>query len=198
MISYVLSWLDEGGITDVLLICPASHRKDISHYIRSDPSSTSSSLKIDIQTFDLQGSNHQHQQHPSEFNQAEGTLHVLSHFTSKIPQSTDVIIVPCDFVPPPTLSLGTLLNKYRVESETDGAILTGLWYENKPNAEKDSKKASDGMEDTFQDATEPSVMMYDEKTGTLLFVDPPDSVDRNEEEIEIRMATLWKYVLVPQ
>ncbi|KAG1828952.1 UDP-3-O-glucosamine N-acyltransferase [Suillus variegatus] len=53
MLDYPLSWVEQSGIKDVLLICPSSHRSAISHYIHSQSSSASfSSVHIDLQTFD--------------------------------------------------------------------------------------------------------------------------------------------------
>ncbi|KAI5117223.1 hypothetical protein M0805_008693 [Coniferiporia weirii] len=177
MISYVLNWVEEAGIKDVLLICPTSHRNPISHHINSDPSSSSlSSLNIDIQTFD------QSQDIPA------GTASVLAHFATRI--SGDFVLLPCDFLPPPSLRLETVLNKFRVEGVTDGALATALFVEHRVS---DHEKGKGAAEEAWSSDNAPLPVLYDEKSGTLLHVDTLDDQDLNSDELELRMCTLWMY-----
>ncbi|KAH9992676.1 UDP-3-O-glucosamine N-acyltransferase [Russula vinacea] len=114
MIDFPLTWLEQSGITEVLLICPTAHRSSISHHIHSDTSSSSyPSLHVDVQTYD---------ESPDE---PVGTCAVLKRFSSRIQR--DFVILPCDFIPPEDLPLSSLLNKYRIESNLDGAIVTSCW-----------------------------------------------------------------------
>lgn len=165
---------DYQSTTDVLIICPASHKKAISHYLHSYPTSEAhSSMHIEFQTHDL----------PPEL--SSGTCSLLRQFSHRI--TGDFILISCDFVPPSSLKLSTVLNKFRVESTTDGSILTSLWYEHKP-----PEKEKSAVDDTWPSPAEPVPIVFDDKTGTLLHVDIPDDIDRNAEEIELRMSMLWK------
>src|SRR5882762_6343057 len=133
MLGYSLSWIEHSGVKsefpsrsyfltrltlnlDVLLVCPSSHRAAISHYIHSDTSSASfSSLRIDLQSYD------------ESQDLSIGTCTLLRHFSNRI--AGDFILVPCDFVTPPSLPLTKLLNKFRTDSTSDGAIATACWFE---------------------------------------------------------------------
>lgn len=159
---------------DVLLICPAPHRAAISHYIRSDTSSASfPSLRIDLQTYD------------ESQDDSVGTCTILRHFSQRIQH--DFIILPCDFVPPPSLSLSQVVNKFRTESTYDGALATACFFQ-APRPEKNSTV------DEWGPLFSPSPIVWDERSGTLLYMDTPDDVDKNGEEIELRMSLLSQYV----
>ncbi|TFK54400.1 UDP-3-O-glucosamine N-acyltransferase [Heliocybe sulcata] len=169
MLDFPLTWLEQAGIKDVILICPTAHRQAISHYIHS---SSSTSLRIDV--------------HPYEETEdlSVGTCTILRHFTHLIQQ--DFVVLPCDFVPPSSLPLSRILNKFRTESISDGCIATACWF-----APHRSEKGATPDEWGEHDFTSPIV--YDPVTGTLLHVDTPDDVDRNGEEIELRIGLLTKY-----
>ncbi|KAI0633602.1 UDP-3-O-glucosamine N-acyltransferase [Trametes polyzona] len=172
MLEYPLAWLEQSGITDVLLICPTSHRSAMSNYIQSDVSSSLPSLRIDLQTFE------------ESQDMAPGTCTVLRHFASRI--KSDFIVLPCDFVPPPSLTLSRLLNKFRTESTYDGAIATTCFYEaSKPD--KGSVTEDWGMLPVNMP------IVFDDKTGTLLHIDTPDDVDRNSDDFLLRMSLLTQY-----
>ncbi|TBU31643.1 UDP-3-O-glucosamine N-acyltransferase [Dichomitus squalens] len=172
MIEYPLSWLEQSGVADVLLICPTSHRSAMSNYIQSDVSSSFPSLRIDLQTYE------------ESQDLAVGTCTLLRHFSSRI--QSDFIILPCDFVPPPGLTLTQLLNKFRTETTYDGSIATACFYE----ASRTDKSAA-----TEEWGILPSnvPIVFDERSGTLLHVDTPDDVDKNNEEFELRMSLLSQY-----
>ncbi|KAF9236076.1 nucleotide-diphospho-sugar transferase [Melanogaster broomeanus] len=157
MVDYVLSWVEESGITDVLLICPSSHRPSISHYIHSESSASSSSLHIDIQTFD------------ESQELSVGTCSILRHFSGRIQQ--DFVLLPCDFVPPPSLPLSKLLNKFRTETTSDGAIVVSCWFE---------------TPDEWGSHSQSTPIVWDDCTGTLLYIGTLDGADRNSEELELR------------
>ncbi|EJD02568.1 UDP-3-O-glucosamine N-acyltransferase [Fomitiporia mediterranea MF3/22] len=178
MISYVLNWVEEAGLKDVLLICPTSHRDAISHHINSDPSSSSlSNLSVEIQTYD------QSQDIPA------GTASILAHFATRI--SNDFVLLPCDFIPPPSLRLESVLDKFRVEVDTDGALATALFFEQRPVEGEKGKAAA--VEETWGAPTPPWPVVYDANSGTLLHVDTLDDQDRDGDELAIRMCTLCSY-----
>ncbi|KAI6108801.1 nucleotide-diphospho-sugar transferase [Pisolithus croceorrhizus] len=171
MIDYVFSWIEKSGIKDVLLICPPSHRPSISHFIYFESLASSSSLRIDLQTFDdSQGL-------------SIGTCSVLKHFSSRIKE--DFVILPCDFIPPPSLSLSKLLNKFRIETMSDGAIVTTCWFE--PPSGKTAVPEEWGTN------SQVTPIVWDSSTGTLLYVDTLDNTDCNPEELELRMSLLCRY-----
>ena len=72
---------------------------------------------------------------------------------------TDFIILPCDFVPPPTLPLSSLLDKFRMD--TDGLILASLFYE--------VSSSSTALPDEARE--QPPVVLYDPASETLLQID---------------------------
>ncbi|KAL0563575.1 Translation initiation factor eIF-2B subunit gamma, partial [Marasmius crinis-equi] len=88
------------------------------------------------------------------------------------------VVLPCDFIPPPLLPLSSILNKFRTESFTDGAMATTC----RPQALKPTK-------------TPPIV--WDESTGTLLHLDNLDDLVRNSEEIDLKMSLLSQYGHTP-
>ncbi|OJT13115.1 hypothetical protein TRAPUB_10341 [Trametes pubescens] len=172
MVEYPLVWLEQSGITDVLLICPTSQRSAMSNYVQSGVSSHLPSLRIDLQTFE------------ESQDMAPGTCTLLRHFSSRI--KSDFVVLPCDFVPPPSLSLSQLLNRFRTESTYEGAIATACFYEaGKPD--KGSVTEDWGMLPVN------TPIVFDERTGTLLQVDTPDDVDINNEHFLVRMSLLSQY-----
>ncbi|KAJ7502721.1 UDP-3-O-glucosamine N-acyltransferase [Mycena galericulata] len=169
LIDYPLAWLEQSGITDVLLICPAIHRPAISHHIHSQ---TYPSLRIDIQPYD------------ETADTGVGTCTLLRHFSSHI--SRDFVLLPCDFIPPSSLTLTSLLNKFRTETGSDGSIVTTCWFSN-PKPEKNATPDEWGH-------IAPSVsIVWDKPSSTLLYVDTPDDLDRNSDEVELRMSMLSRY-----
>ncbi|KIK85029.1 hypothetical protein PAXRUDRAFT_696944 [Paxillus rubicundulus Ve08.2h10] len=172
MIDYALTWVEQSGIQDVLLICPPSHRPSISHYIHSESSASSSSLNIDIQTFD------------DSQELSVGTCSILRHFSGRIQE--DFVLLPCDFVPPPSLPLSKLLNKFRTETTSDGAIVTTCWSE-APRPE------TSAAPDDWGPHSPSTPIVWDDSTGTLLYIDTLDSADRNAEDLELRMSLLSRY-----
>ncbi|KAH9929545.1 UDP-3-O-glucosamine N-acyltransferase [Epithele typhae] len=172
MLEYPLSWLEKSGVSDVLLICPTSHRSAMSNYIQSDVSSVFPTLRIDLQPYE------------ESRDMADGTCTLLRHFSSRI--QSDFILLPCDFVPPPSLSLAHLLNKFRTETTHDGSIATACFYE----AHKPDKGVT--MEEWGIQPTNPPIV-FEEKKGTLLYVDTVDDADKNGEDFELRMSLLTQH-----
>lgn len=160
--------------SDVLLICPAPHRASISHYINADSSASSfPSLRIDLQAFD------------ETENDTVGTGQIIRHFANRIEQ--DFLLLPCDFIPHPTLTLSSVLNKFRTDSTYDGAIATTLFFEqSKPDKATSSEEWGSGPAITS--------VVWDDKTGTLLHVDTPDQVDDDPEEMVLDMNLLRRHV----
>jgi translation initiation factor eIF-2B subunit gamma len=112
---------------------------------------------------------------------------VLRHFAHRI--DGDFIVLSCDFIPPPSLKLSAVLNKFRIDSASDGALMSTLWYEH-PVPEKE-KNAS---EDAWSSLSPTTAIVYDEASGTLLHIDTHDDQDDNSEEVELRMSALWRSV----
>ncbi|KAF7361967.1 UDP-3-O-[3-hydroxymyristoyl] glucosamine N-acyltransferase [Mycena venus] len=169
LLDYPLSWLEQSGIKDVLLICPAIHRPAISHHIHSHPYS---SLHIDIQPYE------------ETADSGVGTCTLLRHFSSRI--SRDFVLLPCDFIPPPSLPLTSILNKFRTDTVSDGLIATTCWFTT-PKPEKNASPDEWGH-------IAPSVsIVWDKPSATLLYIDTPDDLDRNSEEVELRMSMLSRY-----
>ncbi|KAL0956052.1 hypothetical protein HGRIS_002222 [Hohenbuehelia grisea] len=148
VIDYTLSWLDKSGIKDVLLICPSSHRAAISHYLHSDSGAPSTSLSIDVQAFD---------ESPES---AVGACTLLRQFSSRI--TTDFVLLPCDFIPPPNLTLCTLLDKFRTDSVADGAIATSCWF----TATRPEKGA---VPEEWGVLSPPTSIVWDKASNTLLY-----------------------------
>jgi len=161
MIMYPLLWLQDAAIKDVLVIAPVSHRAELSEAIwHPDASYPSfSSLSITLETIDDAES--------ASF----GTADILRKFSSSF--QTDIIVLPCDFIPPPALTLDSFLNDYR--AGTDQPIVKVLLYE---------------RGDTLKDG--PTSMMYgiDKKTNTMVYVDEDHGSD---QDLDLRMSLLWKY-----
>ncbi|ESK88318.1 translation initiation factor eif-2b subunit gamma-like [Moniliophthora roreri MCA 2997] len=172
IIDYVLSWVEQSGIKDVLLICPSGHKSPISHHIHSDITSASSSLRIDVQTYD------------ESLEMPGGTCALLRHFTNRI--SEDFVVLPCDFIPPPTLPLTTIINKFRTESVSDGSIATTCWF-------AASQPDKNSIIEDWGSLPTPTPIVWDDATGTLLHIDSPDNMDQNSDEIELRMSLLSHY-----
>ncbi|KAI0308713.1 UDP-3-O-glucosamine N-acyltransferase [Amylostereum chailletii] len=174
MIDYPLTWLEQSGIIDVLLICPSSHRPSISHHIHSGTSSSSyPSLRVDVQSYD-----------ESE-DLSSGTCTVLRQVSSRIQK--DFVLLPCDFIPPPSLNLTSMLNKLRVETDLDGAIVTSCWF----SAQRSDKGVV--PEEWGPGAGSTMPIIWDNTSGTLLHVDSADDIDRNNEDFELRMSLFAKY-----
>lgn len=191
MLEYPLSWIEKSGVkskssvpifvflfvyncsADVLLLCPTTHKAAISHYIHSDSSSSSfSSLRIDLQSYG------------EEQDLCFGTCTLLRHFSNRI--KGDFILLPCDFVAPPSLPLTKLLNKFRTDSTSDGSIATACWFEAPQMLGKDAIPEEWGTPSPM------TPIVWDGSTGTLLYVGTPDDEDHNSEEIELRMGLLSK------
>ena len=186
LIEYTLSWIDQSGIkgswplfvylcllitsSDVLLICPTIHRPALHHYIHSD--APSSNLHIDLQTYD------------ETVASCVGTCTLLRHFAHRIQE--DFVLLSCDFISPPSLPLSTLLNRFRADSGSDGSIATTCWYST-------SKPGKTGSPEEWGPAAPPTSIVWDDTSGTLLHIDTTDDLDKNSEELELRMSMLSRY-----
>ncbi|KAI0758309.1 UDP-3-O-glucosamine N-acyltransferase [Irpex lacteus] len=113
-----------------------------------------------------------------------GTSAVLRNFAHKIKQ--DFVVLPCDFVPSPTFPLTRVLDKFRIEAPYDGSIATTCFYEwQKP------EKGSSTEE--WNSIPIPMPIVWDEPSGTLLYIDTPDDVDRDDAYIELNGSLLSSY-----
>lgn len=97
------------------------------------------------------------------------------------------MLVSCDFIPPSTLPLSVLLNKFRADVVSDGCLATTLWYA----AHKLDKGA---LPDEWGPGEPPVSIVWDETTSTLLHIDTADDLDNNADEMELRMSLLTKFV----
>jgi translation initiation factor eIF-2B subunit gamma len=130
-------------------------------------------MHIDLQTYD------------ESQESSVGTCDILRHFSSRIKE--DFVLVPCDFIPPPSLPLSLLLNKFRVDAVSDGAIATTCWFEV-------HKPAKDAFPEEWGPHVPSTSIVWDEPSGTLLYVDTPDDQERNAEEFVLRMSLLSQFV----
>jgi translation initiation factor eIF-2B subunit gamma len=155
----------------VLLICPSRHRSAISNHIDNDSSSSSfASLRVDIQGVE-------------DVSEAEqGTSAILTHFASRI--KTDFIIIPCDFIPPPSLPLLRMLNMFRAQIGSEEGIVTSCWFET-PN-EKPSFEESDRSSTSIP-------IVWDAASSTLLHVSSASDHDKNNDELILRASLLARY-----
>jgi len=76
-----------------------------------------------------------------------------------------------------------------MESAADGSILTSTWYEG-PQPDKHAG-------DEWGPHTPSTPIVWDEKSGSLLQVEIPDSSSRNDDEIELKMSLLSMYGMFP-
>lgn len=151
---------------DAMIICPAVHREAISHHIHSD---ISLSLNIELQPHDDPDAD---------------TGQLLRDFSHKI--KDDFIILPCDFIPPPSMPLSILLDKFRAGSITLGPLITSFWFFS-PQSEKGA----------FPDDWSPlpkSAVVWDDQTHRLLHVDTSDQTEQSPETIILPMSILSQYV----
>ncbi|KJA29073.1 hypothetical protein HYPSUDRAFT_128095 [Hypholoma sublateritium FD-334 SS-4] len=170
LIEYTLEWLEKSGIQDVLLICPSRHRSAIHHHIHSDISS--STLRIDLQTYD------------ESHDRNSGTCDLLRQFSGRIPE--DFVIVPCDFIPSPSVPLSALLNKFRVDALADDSLATSFWFTS-------STPEKGSFIEEWGPPPVPFPIVWEPTTGTLLHVDTPDDADKNSDEIELKMSMLTRF-----
>jgi len=159
--------------SDVLLICPTIHRPALYHHIHSDLSS--SNLHIDLQTYD------------ETVSSCVGTCTLLRHFAHRIQE--DFVLLSCDFISPPSLPLSILLNRFRADSGSHGSIATTCWY----RTTKLDKAASS---EEWGPAAPSTSIVWDDASGTLLHIDTTNDLDRNSDELELRMSMLSKYTRV--
>lgn len=118
-----------------------------------------------------------------------GTCALLRHFSNRI--TKDFILVPCDLIAPSSLPLAKILNKFRTESNSDGAIATGFWFES-----QNLHLGKDSIPEEWGSSNIVVPIVWDVASGTLLHIDTPDDQDLNGEEVELRMALLSRCVLI--
>ncbi|KAG8857052.1 hypothetical protein FRB96_005982 [Tulasnella sp. 330] len=155
MLSYPLAWLEAAGVTEVVIVCPFSHRSLISHFVHSESHGSFPSLSVKIETL--------------EDDESMGTADVLREFADSF--QADLIVLPCDFIPPPELSLSTLLDAYRMDTEE--SMLAALLYE---------------RGEVVKDGPPLFVAGLNEKKKILLHV-PTEEPD---EDLQLRMSLMWK------
>jgi translation initiation factor eIF-2B subunit gamma len=157
---------------DVLLICPSVHRSAISNHINNDStSSLYASLRIDLQGLE---------ETPE---QEQGTTAILTHFAGRI--KTDFILLPCDFIPPPSLPLVRLLNKFRTDVSAELGIAVSCWFET--SNEKPSFEEEDGSIGAVP-------IVWDSASSTLLHITSKDEREDGGDELSLRSSLLSRCV----
>lgn len=152
----------------MLLICPQSHRDAIFHHIHS---TTFPSLNIDLQTYD------------DEAQTNTGTVGILKHFAHRIQK--DFVLLPCDLIPPPSVPLRVLLNKFRIDTVTDGTLAVSFWFRQPP---PDPKSVSAAQWDPSSYSS--TTIIWDEPSTSLLHVETLSNQERYSDEMELRMGLL--------
>ncbi|KIL68986.1 hypothetical protein M378DRAFT_190807 [Amanita muscaria Koide BX008] len=168
LLEYVLSWLEQSGIKDVLLICPETHRSTLHHHINSE---VSSSLRVDLQSL------------PEPQDAGVGTCTLLRHFSDRVKK--DFVLLPCDFIPPPSFSLQMLLDRFRTDIVSDGAAVITCWYPG-PNSEHNQPLDEWGPSPY-------SSILCDALEETLLYIDASEDPEFNGEDFFFRTAMLTKH-----
>ncbi|KAF8602544.1 nucleotide-diphospho-sugar transferase [Ceratobasidium sp. AG-I] len=153
MISHVLHWIEDCGISDVLVVCPSVLKPEISHHLHR---SEYFNMQLDLKSVD------------EDDLTLTGTAQVLREIESLI--KLDVIVLPCDFMPPPGLSLTTLLNAFR--EDVDEPVAAVLLYERQIPADGKDKGPK-------------LTVALDETSKTLLYIDGDNG---DEEDLEIHMG----------
>jgi translation initiation factor eIF-2B subunit gamma len=97
------------------------------------------------------------------------------------------VLLPVDFIPPPSLSLLKILNKFRNDTTSDGAIATTCWFE----PHRSDKSA---VVEEWGSFARTVPIAWEEKTMTLLYIDPAGGVDGQSEDIDLRMGLLMEWV----
>jgi translation initiation factor eIF-2B subunit gamma len=157
-------------LVDVLVICPTIHKHLVSHHIHSNMSPSLSTLHIDVKTFD------------ETVDSGVGTCDVLRSFSDQI--TGDFVLLSCDFIPPASLPLSSLLNKFRIDS-LDGTVLTACWCSTQKTGEK-----STFAEGEWGALDNPTGIVWDEKSETLLHIDSLAEHDRDSEDMQLRLSML--------
>ncbi|KAL5631137.1 hypothetical protein ACGC1H_006840 [Rhizoctonia solani] len=153
MISYVLHWVENCGISDVLVVCPSVLKQEISHHLHR---AEYSNMRLELKSVD------------EDDISISGTAEVLRAIEPMI--KLDLVVLPCDFMPSPSLSLTTLLNAFR--EDVDEPVAAALLYERQIPADGKDKGPK-------------LVVGTDEATNTLLYIDGDNDDD---EELEIHMG----------
>ncbi|CAE6360565.1 unnamed protein product [Rhizoctonia solani] len=148
MISYVLHWVEDCGISDVLVVCPSVLKQEISHHLHR---AEYSNMRLELKSVD------------------EDDISISG--TAEL----DVIVLPCDFMPSPGLSLTTLLNAFR--EDVDEPVAAALLYERQIPADGKDKGPK-------------LVVGTDEITNSLLYIDGDND---NDDDFEIHMGLMNEF-----
>lgn len=112
-----------------------------------------------------------------------------------MPCQTDLVILPCDFIPPPDLSLSRLLDAYRMDTEEP--ILSALLYERGEVVKDGTSPSRFVFLDRLPELTSitlcstgPSLFTVGlgEKNRTLLHT----PTEEPGEDLQLRMSLMWK------
>ena len=144
------------------------HRSTLYHHINSE---VTSPLRVDLQTF------------PESQDAGIGTCTLLRHISGRI--TKDFVLLPCDFIAPPSFSLQSILDRFRADIVTEGAVMTTCWYPT-PRREKGQHP------DEWPSAKSGATILYDAEEETLLYIDTPDDLECNSEDFDLRMSMLLR------
>lgn len=154
-----------------MIICPSLHRHAISHHIHSE---ISGSLHIELHSYE--------ESQPSP----AGTCALLTHFSERIlKDKQDFVVLPCDFIPPPSLTLSKILDKFRSDSIFEDSVATTCWFS--------TMQQDKGLFPDEWGSQSPSSIMWDAQSGTLLYIDSLDEVDHNPDTFELKTSILSRF-----
>ncbi|GAA5950092.1 hypothetical protein JCM3765_004193 [Sporobolomyces pararoseus] len=178
MIDWVLELVEQSGIFEVLVLTPSSISKPMSHHLRSQKrssSSSNSSSKIELEEI-------------PELISSRGTVRVLMWATEQNLITTDFILLPCDLLLSPSpsigsnssISLASLLDRHR----TDDNLVTTLFSTRSSGNVKNSKQSGGGPVEILT--------IYDKQSSRLLDIREMDELE-DQDEIPIRTSLFKKF-----
>lgn len=95
---------------------------------------------------------------------------------------TDFVLLPCDFLPPPSLSLQSLLNAHRTRPNS---TFTSLFYERSDLGKDGPERILVGYEKKGGKSSKEGKL----EDGTLLYV---KELESTEDDVELRLSMMRK------
>ncbi|CAD6573277.1 MAG: hypothetical protein TREMPRED_000764 [Tremellales sp. Tagirdzhanova-0007] len=173
-LNHVLDWVLEAGLMDILLIVPPLFHAAISDHLSENYSdSTHARARIELKRHtdgekDKEEMDAQRDEiRGGGLGEREGTARLLRRFKNFI--KTDFVLLPCDLVPPATLSLSSILDKHRSAPD---AVLTSVLYE---------------PVEAVRDGEEKLLVALDSESDELLLIQPLEGL---EETLDLRMSLI--------
>ncbi|EIW65474.1 hypothetical protein TREMEDRAFT_72589 [Tremella mesenterica DSM 1558] len=173
IISFVLDWVFQSGIMDVLLIVPPLFHSSISNHLNENYSTTTHpGARITLKQHD-EGQDEDGEEPRGESSMAmerDGTARLLKQFRHLI--ETDFVLLPCDISTPANLPLSSILDKHRAAPD---AVMTCVLYE---------------PVDSVRESEEKVLVALDRESEELLLVLPLDCL---EDDLDLRMSLLLSH-----